>query len=48
MRATREANGSLLGNTLVLFGGKLGRAKAHNHRKPPIILAEPATQRVTR
>ena len=39
MKAKREGNGTLLDNTLTLFGSNLGNASAHDPRNNPILLA---------
>ena len=39
MKAKAEGNGTLLDNTLTLFGSNLGNASAHDPRNNPILLA---------
>ncbi|MFB3103486.1 MAG: hypothetical protein ACE1ZA_01045, partial [Pseudomonadales bacterium] len=39
MKGKKEANGSLLDNTMTLFGSNLGNANAHDPRNLPILLA---------
>ncbi len=39
LRGTKESNGSLLDNTMVLFGSNLGNASSHDTRNMPMILA---------
>ena len=39
MKTKREAGGTLLDNTLTLFGSNLGNASAHDPRNNPILLA---------
>lgn len=39
MKAKKEADGSLLDNTITLFGSNLGNANAHDPRNLPIFLA---------
>ena len=39
MKAKREAGGTLLDNTVTLFGSNLGNANAHDPRNNPVLLA---------
>ena len=39
LKAKKEAGGSLLDNTMALFGSNLGNANAHDPRNLPVILA---------
>lgn len=39
LRGTKEAGGTLLGNTMVLLGSDLGNASSHDNHNLPIILA---------
>ena len=39
LSATREAGGTLLDNTAVLFGSAMGNASSHNCKNLPIVLA---------
>jgi hypothetical protein len=39
LAATREGDGSLLDNTLVLFGGGISDGNRHNHEDLPIVMA---------
>ena len=39
LKAKKEAGGSLLDNTMALFGSNLGNANAHDPRNLPIFLA---------
>jgi hypothetical protein len=39
LRAREEAGGTLLGRTVVLFGGAIGDGNRHNHDDLPVIMA---------
>ena len=39
LKATREADGSLLDQTVVLYGSAMGDSNLHNHKRCPLLLA---------
>jgi hypothetical protein len=39
LKATRDGEGTLLDNTLVLYGSAMGDSNLHNHRRCPLFLA---------
>jgi hypothetical protein len=39
LKAKKEANGSLLDNTMVLFGSNLGNANSHDWHNLPLVFA---------
>jgi len=39
LKATPDADGSLLDNTLVLYGSPMGDSNLHNHKRVPLFLA---------
>ena len=39
LKATREADGSLLDQTVILYGSAMGDSNLHNHKRCPLLLA---------
>ena len=39
MQAVKESNGSLLDNTLLIYGGGISDGNRHNHNDLPILIA---------
>ncbi len=39
LKETREADGTLLDNTLVIYGSAMGDSNLHNHKRCPLFLA---------
>ena len=46
LKSTRDGDGNLLDNTLVMYGSAMGNSNAHNHKRCPLFLAGHAAGRL--